>query len=114
MGELMTTTPQQWLDKITEGTANPTEHAGTHAAPGREAQVAALVEELNTRHLLVSLRQQAHLTQQEVADRLGQTRPAVSQAEIRPLETMAIGTFLRHVEALGYRLNIQAALEPIN
>jgi len=110
----MNTTPEQWLTKIQAGEAPPTEHTGTHAASGRETQVAARLEELNTAHLLVSLRQKAQLTQQEVAERLGQSRPAVSQAENKPLGTMAVGTFIRHIEALGYRLDLEAALIPIN
>jgi len=107
-------TPKQWLARVEPGDAKPTRYTGIHDAPGREARLAARLRELNNRHLLVWLRQQAQLTQQEVADRLGQTRPAVSQAENRPLETMAVGTFIRHIDALGYRLDLESSLVPVN
>jgi len=106
-----TDNPQYWLDEIAAGRGQSRHHEGSHASPGTEEQVTRHLAELNARHLLIRLREEAGLTQQEVADILNKSRPAVHQSEHRPLESMTLGTFARFVAACGYKLDLESAIK---
>jgi len=57
-------------------------------------------------HLLQALRSKRHVTQNEVADRLGIRQPTVSKIERR--EDVNLSTLRRYVEALGGELRVTA------
>src|SRR5262245_57260217 len=57
---------------------------------------------------LAQLRQELHLSQAEVAKRMGISQPRVSQLESGDVGQMEIDTLSRYVLALGGRLNLIA------
>ncbi|MGH1505613.1 MAG: helix-turn-helix domain-containing protein [Acidimicrobiales bacterium] len=63
------------------------------------------------RHLLASLRLDAGLTQQEVADRRGVSQGAVRQAETRDIAKMQVGLLLEQMRAIGHDVDVEWFIE---
>jgi ribosome-binding protein aMBF1 (putative translation factor) len=73
-------------------------------APGAEERVGEIEEELRLAAGLTSLREQAGLSQRELADRIGVSQPRV--AAIEQSRNVTIDVLEQYVEALGGRLEV--------
>lgn len=74
--------------------------------PGFAAAVEAELAALNLEERLRDLRKTQHLTQAEVAKRMGMSQGAVAQLEKTEPGAMAIRTLAKMATALGYGLTI--------
>jgi predicted XRE-type DNA-binding protein len=73
-------------------------------APGAEERVTEIEEELRLAAGLTSLREQAGLSQRELAERIGVSQPRV--AAIEQSRNVTIDVLEQYVEALGGRLEV--------
>lgn len=73
-------------------------------APGAEERVAEIEDELRLAAGLTALREQAGLSQRELADRLGVKQPRV--AAIEKARNVTIDVLERYVAALGGKLQV--------
>jgi transcriptional regulator with XRE-family HTH domain len=73
-------------------------------APGAEERVAEIEDELRLAASLTALREQAGLSQRELAERLGVKQPRV--AAIEKARNVTIDVLERYVEALGGKLQV--------
>lgn len=74
------------------------------ARPGAAERVDAIEDELRLAAGLTALREQANLTQREVAERLGVSQPRV--AAIERSKNVTIDVLEQYVEAVGGQLEI--------
>lgn len=65
----------------------------------------AFRNELEERHLLALLRDDARMTLAAVAERRGVTPDAARKAENQAIETMRLGTIVDQLRAIGYDIN---------
>lgn len=82
---------KQWEKKVLE-------------APGAEERVAEIEDELRLAAGLTALREQAGLSQRELAERLGVKQPRV--AAIEKARNVTIDVLERYVDALGGKLQV--------
>ena len=82
---------KQWEKKVLE-------------APGAEERVGEIEEELRLAAGLTALREQAGLSQRELAERLGVKQPRV--AAIEKARNVTIDVLERYVDALGGKLQV--------
>jgi DNA-binding XRE family transcriptional regulator len=68
-----------------------------------DPKFAELWKQSEARLALARLRKDSNLTQQQVADRMGISRPRVAEIERNPLR-VSLGRMLRYVEAIGASL----------
>jgi transcriptional regulator with XRE-family HTH domain len=73
-------------------------------APGAEKRVAAIEDELRLAVALTRLREQAGLSQRELAERLGVTQPRI--AAIERSKNLTIDVLDHYVSALGGDLEV--------
>lgn len=73
-------------------------------APGAEERVTEIEEELRLAAGLTSLREQAGLSQRELAERIGVSQPRV--AAIEQSRNVTIDVLEQYVQALGGRLEV--------
>ena len=73
-------------------------------APGAEERVRAVEDELRLAAGLIALREQAGLTQRELADRIGVSQPRVAAIERSP--NVTIDVLDQYVTAVGARLEV--------
>lgn len=73
-------------------------------APGADERVAEIEEELRLAAGLTALREQAGLSQRELAERLGVKQPRV--AAIEKARNVTIDVLERYVDALGGKLQV--------
>ncbi len=73
-------------------------------APGVPERVCEIEDELRLAAGLTALREQAGLSQRELADRLGVTQPRV--AAIEKAKNVTIDVLERYIEALGGELQV--------
>ncbi len=64
----------------------------------------ALEEEFDLAGVMIAARKRAGLTQQDVAERMGVSQPAV--AKIESGKTLRVDTLQRYAKAVGARLNL--------
>ncbi len=105
--------PAYWLKEIEEGRAAPIRTGPAKDEPGRNAHVIARLAELDTKRMLHKMRTEAGLTQAEVAERLGTSRPAATQLESRPLSSMTVATLAKYADACGYQFDPSKGFEKI-
>ncbi len=105
--------PAYWLKEIEAGRAAPRETGPTKNRPGRNDRVVARLAELNTERMLYKMRNAAGLTQAEVAERMGTSRPAATQLESRPISSMTVATLAKYADACGYRFDPSKGFEKI-
>ena len=74
------------------------------AAPGAAQRVAAIEDELRLAAGLTALREQAGLSQRELARRIGVSQPRI--AAIERSRNVTIDVLVQYVEAVGGRLEI--------
>ncbi|MBN6038588.1 helix-turn-helix domain-containing protein [Amycolatopsis sp. 195334CR] len=85
-------------------------------AAGRDVEAArARAKEVTEAHLvgfrLAQLREQAGVSQTELARRIGVSQPRVSQLENGDLAQMELDTVRRYIAALGGRLRVVAGFD---
>lgn len=101
--------PRSWKDVKAE-------KARLDAASGRDMESARATARTRTQAFvlgfrLARLRQEAGLSQAEVADRMGISQPRVSQLENGDVGQLEVDTLNRYVTALGGRLKLVADFE---
>jgi len=79
------------------------------AAPGASARVAEIEEELRLAAGLTALREQAGLTQRELAEKLGVSQPRI--AAIERSRNVTIDVLEQYVGALGGQLELAVVKE---
>jgi len=72
-------------------------------ASREDPEFAAIWKESEARLALARLRKESNLTQQQVADRMGVSRPRVAEIERHPLR-VSLGRMMRYAEAIGTSL----------
>ncbi|WP_312383607.1 helix-turn-helix domain-containing protein [Atlantibacter subterraneus] len=77
--------------------------------PENRAEIERLAEEFAAENGLPSIREMRAMSQQELAERLGVTQPAVAAMERRG-DDIKVSTLKRYAEALGGELKISIEL----
>ena len=78
---------------------------GNPFAGGDTEKMLAFRNELEERHLLAILRDEAQMTLASVAERRGVTPDAARKAENQAIETMRLGTIVDQLRAIGYDID---------
>ncbi|HBI09205.1 MULTISPECIES: helix-turn-helix domain-containing protein [Franconibacter] len=77
--------------------------------PERQAEIYRIAEEIALENGLPSIREQQALSQQQMAEILGVTQPAIAAIERRGKEIKLV-TLKRYVEAMGGKLTLLVEL----
>lgn len=80
--------------------------------PEARERLATAEFELELCDRMVSMREQAGLTQQQLAERLGCTQAYIAKLENGAFDRCGIGTLRRVARALGHDVNIDALFTP--
>lgn len=95
------TVSREWRDVRADAVAEGLSEAGI-------GEARSLVEDHLRAYLLAEVRKQHHVTQVEMADRLGVGQPRISQIERGDLNRAEVATLRAYVEALGGELEVSA------
>ena len=74
--------------------------------PIREDRVQRELAMLRLYQLFITMREQAGLTQEQMAERMGTTQSVISRIESEKYEKVTVSTLLKAASVTGFKLNI--------